>query len=322
VPCAHKISYTLRSLIIIVTALFWYSCHSQNKISTSQLGRTVEFDPNQNTITANLNSKLRHVKLIVDKNKSYGEFILANNADNFLVVEYSQNQNGRTVEGDIVRFDLNGILVDTIFDAKTGELTGDLCLTRNDSMLLFTLQFDKFDPSDPLSQLNRPISILVMSFRERKITKKLDSFGMSLNVWINKSPWLKNDSCFIYDFRTDREIQMANQPIMGRSNVGQGIHLYNLSSDKDTLLIPGGFSGVVSPIEDKVAYLKDEKIFLHDMNGRSDELLYTLDRNEKVASIDWAGNGQFIRFKSYKASWANEILIRISDKRKMEIEKD
>jgi hypothetical protein len=311
----------LTRLVTLATALFCYSCHTQNKISISQLGRTAEFNRDANTVIVNFNSKLKQVKLEVDKNKTYGVLVLANTRDDFLVVEYSQTPIGRTVEGDIVRFDANGKLIDKIFDAKTGELTGDLCLSKNDSKLLFTLQIDNFNPSDPLSQLNRPVSILILDLQQRKIIKKLDSIGLSLNVWINTTVWLKDESQFIYDFRTDRNVQVANEPVFDTINDTPGIHLYNLTSDKDSLLIPGGLCGVVSPIEDKIAYLKDEKIFTHDMNANSDELLYTLAPDEKVATIDWTPNGQFIRFMSWRAS-ANEILIRISDKRKITIKRD
>jgi hypothetical protein len=309
----------MKRLVIITIAFFWSSCHSQNRISINHLGRTAEFNRDENTVVVNFNSKLKRVKLNVDKSKTYGRLVLANTTDDFLVVEYSQNSIGRTVEGDIVRFDANGKLTDKVFDAKTGELIGSLCLSKEDSKLLFTLQTDNFNPSDPLSQLNRPVSILIMDFPQRKIVKRIDSIGMSLSVWINATPWLKDESQFIYDFRTDRKIQMADEPSFDTMMNRPGIHLYNLRSNKDSLLIPDGFSGVVSPIEDKIAYLKDKKIYTHDMDANYDELLYTLAPDERVASVSWTSNGQFIRFSSWRVSGADEVLIRISDKRKMTI---
>ncbi len=305
---------------LVVVCILFCSCGSGQDQKVSIIGRTALFDSRNNIIHLRIDSSWREIELKGDKKKSYSGLILNNTTDNFLVVEYSQNKSGRTVEGDIIEFNINGDSINNVFDSKTGELAGNLCLSKNDTKLLFTFENDYFNPSDPIGQLNRPINILIMDFKKREIIKKLDTVGMSLNVWINDAPWLSNENSFIYDFRTDRKIRMYNDTSEERLTKQAGIYLYDINLDKHSLLIPDGFSGVVSPLEDKIAYLKDKGIHVYNVNTKSNELLYSLSNKEKTAFVKWTPNGKYIYFESYSVNNFGSdgaFLIRISDKRKI-----
>lgn len=310
----------LSKIKIVIVCILFSSCASGQGQKISIVGRTAQFDSRNNIIHFRNDSSWREIKLKGDKKKSYSGLILNNTTDNFLVVEYSQNKSGRTIEGDIIEFNLNGNSVNKVFDSKTGELAGDLCLSKNDTKLLFTLENDYFNPSDPLGQLNRPVSILIMDFKKREIIRKLDTVGMSLNVWINDAPWLSNENSFIYDFRMDREIKMYNDTSEERMTKQAGIYLYDINLEKNSLLIPNGFSGEVSPLEDKIAYLKDSGIYVYNVSTKSNQLLYSLSNKEKTAFVKWTPNGEYIYFESYSVNnfgTDEPFLIRISDKRKL-----
>lgn len=305
---------------LVVVCFLFSSCGSGQNQKVSIIGRTVSFDSRNNIIHLRNDSSWREIELKGDKKKSYSGLILNNTTNNFLVIEYSQNKIGRTVEGDIMEFNINGDSINKVFDSKTGELVGNLCLSRNDNKLLFTLENDYFNPSDPIGQLNRPVNILIMDFKKREIIKKLDTVGMSLNVWINDAPWLSHESSFIYDFRTDRKIKMYNDTSEERMTEQAGIYLYDINLNKKSLLIPEGYSGVVSPLEDKIAYLKDKSIYVYNVNTKSNELLYSLSKKEKTAFVNWTPNGDYIYFESYSVNnfgADGAFLIRISDKRKL-----
>lgn len=304
---------------LVVFCILFYSHSSAQDQKISITGRTALFDSRNNIIHIRNDSNWQKIELNGDKNKSYSGLILNNRADNFLVVEYSENKSGRTVEGDIVAFNIHGDSINKVFDSKTGELAGNLCLSKNDTKLLFTLKNDYFKPSDPLGQFNRPVNILIMDFKTRAIVRKLDTVGMSLNVWINEAPWLSNENSFIYDFRTDRNVKMYNDTSEERRIKQAGIYLYDINLDKTSLLIPDGYSGVVSPLEDKIAYLKDKGIYVYNVSTKASELLYSLNNNEKTAFVNWTPNGDYIYYESYSVNYlgANRaFLIRISDKRK------
>lgn len=305
---------------LVVVSILFCSCGSGQDQKVPLRGRTALFDSRNNIIHLRIDSSWREIELKGDKRKSYSGLILNNTNNNFLVIEYSQNKIGRTVEGDIIEFNIRGDSINKVFDSKTGELVGNLCLSKNDTKLLFTLQNDYFNPSDPLGQLNRPVNILIMDFKKREIIRKLDTVGMSLNVWINDAPWLSNETSFIYDFRTDRKIKMYNDTSEERMTEQAGIYLYDINLNKKSLLIPDGYSGVVSPLEDKIAYLKDKNIYIYDVNTKSNELLYSLSKNEKTAFVNWTPRGDYIYFESYSVNnFASDgaFLIRPSDKRKL-----
>jgi Tol biopolymer transport system component len=305
---------------LIIFCILFCSCGSGQDQKVPIRGRIALFDSRNNIIHLRNDSSWREIELNGDKRKSYSGLTLNNTTDNFLVIEYSQNKSGRTVEGDIIEFNISGDSINKVFDSKSSELVGNLCLSKNDTKLLFTLENDYFNSSDPLGQLNRPVNILIMDFKKREVIRKLDTVSMSLNVWINYAPWLSNESSFIYDFRTDRKIKMYNDTSEERMTEQSGIYLYDINLDKKSFLIPDGYSGVVSPLEDKIAYLKGKSIYVYDVNKKSNELLYSLSKNEKTAFVNWTPNGDYIYFESYSVNNFGSdgaFLIRLSDKRKL-----
>src|SRR6266850_2178623 len=200
--------------LINCLAVFLFSCGTAIEEEVAIKGRTAyqEF-PTKDLVDIIIDSTWSKVELKGDSTKEYSGLILANTSDEFIVVEYSKSKvypTGRTVEGDIVKMNINGEVIEKIFDCEQGQLTGNLALSKNDKRLLFTLDHDYFNPNDPIGQLNPPVNIYVMDYRTRNIIRKLDTVGFSLNVWINNEPWLSDETTFIYDFRTDRRINMVD----------------------------------------------------------------------------------------------------------------
>lgn len=305
-----------------------FSCGTAFEKEVSTKGRAAYQEwPNRKLVDIIIDSTWRKVELKGDSTKDYSGLILANTSDEFLVIEYSKSKvypTGRTVEGDIVKMNLQGQIIDKIFDCQQGELTGNLALSKNDSKLLFTLEHDYFNPDDPIGQLNRPVNIYIMDYKSRDITTRIDTIGLSLNAWINDSPWLSDETKFIYDFRTDRQIKMANDTSKSIPTEQPGIYLYDLTKNSQTLLIEGGYSGEVSPTEDKIAFLKDKKVCVYDITTKKTEILYALKSNERTAYVDWTPDGQYVffrRFKDYPLTLftSSRTLIRLKDKKVMRV---
>lgn len=310
----------LNRIKLFIACILICSCGSGQDQEVTIKGRTAVFDSRKNIIHFRLDTSWKEILLKGDKNKSYGGLILNNTRDSFLVVEYTEERPGRIIEERIIEFNLSGDREDTVFNCKANELVNDICLSKNDNRLLFTMITQYFNPSDPRGQLNRPVSILIMDFKKRKTIRKLDTVGTQLNVWINDAPWLSDETKFIYDFRTDRQIKKYNDTSIEKTTRQTGIYLYDINLDKHSLLIPEGYSGEVSPVEDKIAYLKDKGIYVYNINTKSNELLYTLSNQEKTAFVKWTPNGEYIYFETgsvYTSAPVGAFLIRISDKLKM-----
>lgn len=315
----------LDRLPICLLTILTIACGSRFDGEVVVTGRTVAFDNQNNTISIRKDSIWKKIELKGDTTKSYGGLIWSNTTDDFLAIEYSKNKIGRTVEGDIVKVDIHGNLLQKVLDFGTGELTGNLCLSKHDNKLLFSLEHDFYDPDHPLDQLNRPVDIWIMDYKNGEILKKLDTVGLSMNVWIRNNPWLSDENRFIYDFRTDRKIKIAGDNSEDVPLGQPGIYLYNIERNEHSSLIAGGYSGEVSPTDDKIAYLKDKAIWVYDVATKSNDLLYKLGKKESASSVEWTPDGKYVYFVSYEDfmfdllfnSYSN--LIRLQDKRLMKI---
>jgi len=318
----------MRILIVTFVSIILFSCGTMFEGEVPTKGRAAYQEwPNRKLVDIIEDSTWRKIELRGDSTKEYSGLILANTSNEFLVIEYSKSKvypTGRTVEGDIVKMNFNGEVIDKIFDCERGQLTGNLALSKNDSKLLFTLEHDYFNPDDPIGKLNRPTNVYIMDYKTRDIIKRIDTLGFSLNAWINDNPWLSDESRFIYDLRTDRQIKMVNDTSNSTLAGQPGIYLFDLRTNQQSLLIEGGYSGEVSPTADKIAFLKDKKVCVYDMTTKMTDVLYTLKSNERTAYIDWTPNGEYVffrRFKDYPLYFftSSRTLIRLKDKKVMKV---
>jgi|GEM_PF-5312853 len=318
---------TTRIFIIFFAGLS-FSCNTIYEEDVLIKGRAAYQEwPNRKLVDIITDSTWSKIQLKGDSTKEYSDLILANTIDEFLAIEYSKSKvypTGRTVEGDIVKLNLHGEVIDKILDFEQGQLPGSLALSKNDSKLLFTLENDYFEPSNPIGQLNRPVDIYIMDYKTRNILKRIDTVGHSMNVWINNSPWLSDESNFIYDFRADQQMKMAGDTTNSNPVRQPGIYIYDLTKGEQKLLIDGGYSGVVSPTADKIAFLKDKKVCVYDNAKRTIEILYTLKSNERTAYVEWSPDGQYVffrRFKDYPLTLftSSRTLVRLKDKKVMRV---
>lgn len=136
--------------------------------------------PNRKLVDIIEDSTWRKIELRGDSTKEYSGLILANTSNEFLVIEYSKSRvypTGRTVEGDIVKMNFNGEVIEKIFDCEQGQLTGDLALSKNDSKLLFTLE-----------QLHHNLRLL------RIFRKSQERLLRELNSDLSQSTFLRNQN--------------------------------------------------------------------------------------------------------------------------------
>lgn len=260
----------------------------------------------------------RTIALRYDKREAHGGLHWASTTNDFVGIQQFISETGRISRGNVVLFNLKGEIIDTVYTAKEDELTGNAYLSNKDSRLLFTLSIDHFDPANPLDQLNRPTSIVVMDFKSKEIIKKIDNVGSTSKIDFNESPWFADESRFIYDIRGDRKMTIEGESIAQDENE-PGIYLYNLATNEHSLIIKDGYYGVVSPTADLVAYISDKRqIWLYDLASGKRQLVYNADKNEKVMHIHWAPSGEYIYLTNYN-KFAFDIfyngskLIRVSD---------
>ena len=255
---------------------------------------------NSNGVSANLYfpSTNERIALRYDKNVKYGGLHWANTTDNFIGIEQLSNIKGRITRGNVVLFNLQGEITDTVYEAKENELSGDAYLSVHDNKLLFKLTVDDFDPTNALGQLNRPASIVVMDFKKKEIIRKIDGVASLSSIELNESPWFSDEVRFVYDIRGNRKMTIGGEDVIKFSEI-PGIYLYDLSADSHTLLAQGGYYGVVSPVADQVAYIRDRRIWIYDLKKNTQRAIYAAGKGEEIMHIHWTPDGEYIYLSNY-----------------------
>lgn len=269
----------------------------------------------------------KKIKVKYEKEVYYTGFTWMNLSDNYVGVQYIKNNIGRIVRGDICLFDSNALVKDTIYKAQENELADGVFPSPKDNKLLFSSRISIYDASDPLGQLNPPVSIVVMDFLKKEVVAKIENIATSNNIDFVESPWFPDEERFIFTISSGRKLTIADDIEKPNTNLPPGIYLYDLRTDKYSILVSDGIHGMISPKEDKIAYIKDHGIWIHNLIDNKSTLLFTPKKNEqKITSMHWTPDGQYIYFtyyvdQSFGFFDSNEKLIRILDGQSIKFKK-
>jgi len=269
-----------------------YSCTVGGQEITLE-GKIAIEDSNGKNGTVYIPTARSEFALRYDKEVHFSGLHWANTTDSFVGIEYFSNKIGRIIRGNVVRLDLKGNIIDTVYKSREGELTGNAYLSENDNKLLFTLKTDGKDEG-VWKQFNRPVSIVIVDPKSKTIIKKIDDVGLSSTVDINESPWLNNEVQFIYDIASGRRVIVKGENEAKSNEKDAGVYIYDLKTDRHSLLVKSGHYGIASPADDRIAYIKENKIWIYDLKSRREKVLYVPNAREEINHIHWAPGGEYI----------------------------
>jgi hypothetical protein len=241
--------------------------------------------------TAKLRFKFRN-----DSEGSYSGFTWLNKQDLFVGSEYVRGKDLSVYKANIAVFDLHGRLIERFYEARPGETAARSYPSRSDKYLLFTVDTAEDYKKNPLEGLMRMNSIVIMDLQKKQVITVFKDVGIIPSFEIFESPWLYDESKFIYDI--SRENGIANVNTAG--NDSSGIYACDISDGQRKLLIPGARFGICSPTSMKIAYIKDQSIWIRNLETNKDSRIYKASTNEKFQSIHWTPDGKSIYLANYK----------------------
>lgn len=264
-----------------------------------------------NSITSAIEFTLRD-----DEHSTYDIISWVHNDDSFVGTESLNRDDGAIYKSNIVKFNLQGKIIEVIYESQDGELVGFPFLSRTDKKLIFTSETD-LSSSDPLEVFGRPQSLVIMDFNDKKIVTKLENISPLGQLDIEESPWLVDEERFIFTLRSERKISLSEKNNKGQGSGVPGIYIYDLKTDKYDLLVRNGSFGVCSPVSLQIGYIKDRSAWVLDLKNNSQKIIYDASSNEKVTHIHWTPDGKYIYLISYDNYpldffTSNEKLIEVS----------
>jgi len=254
--------------------------------------------------------------VIYDKKIRYSGFSWMNTSNEFIGIESFHTDTSGTYKGNVVRFDLGGNIVERIYESAENEIAGGTYLSVNDKNLIFmTLKSNK-RTENPLEGLTPMLSLVIMDFEKKQVIKKIDSIGRAPNFEMHESPWLFDESRFIYSISGENKIIVEGVNINPVEEQA-GIYIYDIVTDQKKLLVPNARFGVCSPVDLRIAYLKDQMIEVLNLKDNSTKMVYKTGSKEKISNIHWTPDGKYIYlvyFKNYSSNYfdSGEKLIEVS----------
>lgn len=224
---------------------------------------------------------VKEFKLLNKSDRKYFGLVWANQTDTFFGTEFIDVGNLDSVRGNIGRFDINGNLIDTVFEANRGSIAALAYPSRTDEWILFTIQEVGGLKDNPIEGLNRMMSIAVMDMKSRKIVDTLHDVGYSSTFYLYENPWINDERGFVF-------VKLEE------SNDAAGIYFYARADQSVNLIVPNGRHAMASPKNNDIAFILEGNIFLRNLDNGEQREIYSPSFNEGIRDIHWSPDGKYI----------------------------
>ena len=242
-----------------------------------------------------------------------------NTNDAFVGYEFVAASSKMHSRRNIVSIDLSGRITDRIYEAEKGEWASPSYPSRDDKYLIFTSERNLDPKIYPLEGLNPMVALGIIDLRQKEVIIKMDSFGRESNIKIKESPWLQEGYRFVYSKGRGMQFVMeGEEQLTDLSENEDGVYIFDVATRKSSLLIPGGFSAIASPVANSIAYQKDNCIIVRDLNNNKEKIIYKYKSNINILNKHWTPDGKFI-FISYHSNSILGDLFRTSDEKLIDV---
>jgi hypothetical protein len=257
--------------------------------------------------------------------KEYSELRWLNKEDSFIGVENIQ-LHYKTTHSNLVLLDTFGNVIKDVITTQKGQYIGAPYVSPNDSLLLFITEVESENQSR-LDLFKRPVTINVINFKTQALVKQIPNVCDNIKFDIQESPWSYDENSFVYSVVNDREIIEKGKPIPIKLQSKDGVYIYDLKKGSHKKISEKGRCAVWSPKGEIIAFISDNKVWLHGVETGKNELLYEAEKNEQLKVIHWTPDGEYLFVvcpKYYGNNFNmkhNEKLIEIKGKREVDFVK-
>jgi hypothetical protein len=279
--------------ILVIISFICNSCFMTKKENFLQGKIAVNFSDSL-FVYDNSSISSKKFKIRNDKETSYTGYKWMNQVDDFVGVEYLQNQTSGISQGNLAIFDISGKLKRRVYESEKGEIAGYVFLSRQDKRLLFTTERKADINLNPLEGLSRSKSIAIIDFKSGKVIHKIQNAFTSLNFELCESPWLYDENSFIYSITTGRNIIVDGVGLDTIQKKHPGIYVYDIMTNKEKMLVPNAHFGICSPSDFRIAYIKGQSIWVMNLNDGSNKIIYSAKDKDRIINIHWSPDGKHI----------------------------
>ncbi len=260
--------------------------------------------------------------------KKYSGLSWLNKTDAFVAVEDIVIQNGKITHSNFVVLDTTGNIVRRVLDMQEGQYVGLAFSSISDSLLVFVTEKETKELG-PLNEFYRPNTITIINLESGKTVKQMPDFCGNNNFDMCESPWSPDENRLVYSIVSSRNFTLEGEKLSYGKKPLDGVYVYDLRNDTHNRIAPKGHKAVWSPKGEQIAFVADNRIYLHNLVSGKTETLYKPEFFEKLQEIHWTpdGNYLFVICPKYygRHTFApmkyDEKLIRISDKKKVAFKK-
>jgi len=311
----------MKSLIgilkIIVFIAGFMACNMSKK-NQIQLPGKILVERDDRFYIYNNSSKSKKSSLLIDEKGIrfcglrwfYGEV-----CDSLIGLEYIKPPGGGTTQSNIVILDLDGKLIRRVYEVEH-DIVNSVFLSPKNNKLLFSVERSRDYKKFPFEGLLRSQSLIVMDFKSNRIVTRIDSLGNSSTLEIDESPWLPNEDKFIYTISINKNIIFEGNLIDTTIHERPGIYLYNISTKTKTLLIENGRHGVVSPLNNSIAYMLGGAVWIKNLDSNIETQIFRIKKKQHVSKLHWTPDGNRLFLFTYDKSSKKfgEMLINIESR--------
>jgi len=236
------------------------------------------------------------IKLPSTETVKYSSVSLFHKENGFIAKERTLNERGVQTETRVVKIDMMGNIIDTLYNPNlsNGEYIEDISISPQDNYLLVVTRYKSKD-NNAESVLSSPITIRIIELKTDNVVYEKKDFYMSLNINFSSSAWSFDEKKIAYEI-ISRSVQINDEPISNQNTLSKenGIYILDIEKDIDKLFIEEGYYATWSPNSNKLAFVKDGKINIHDFSNNTTQLLYEKNKIERILEIRWFPNGKYL----------------------------
>ncbi|HQV75492.1 MAG TPA: hypothetical protein PLE78_08370 [Flavobacteriales bacterium] len=224
---------------------------------------------------------------------------------------YNSGGHYSDVRCDLMEFDSLGEPKRVLYKAIGGELAWTEFSSWDDKFVLFTTHHLP-DPSvQPFEGLMPMLALKVLDMTSGAVVHIIDSIGRPPSYQMNESPWLHDGHRFVWSIRHTTRLIDDDGDLFQHGSGRNGIHMFDMRAGTVTLLVEGAKMAVVSPIKDILAYIKENKLCVFDMESSTETILFTFGESEQIRTVHWSPDGSAIFVGSAKSHSIKERLIDV-----------
>lgn len=229
----------------------------------------------------------------------------------------------------LVVLDSIGQITDSIFKTSYQGNVSNYFLSPTDTKLVFSASVDN---GCNTYYLYYPITLYIMDFNTRNIIKKFENLCPDKFFAMYENPWSKDENSFVYTIRKrDKHRDESYIPSKTDSEylkMKYGVYVYNIAKDTHKLLAENASGAVWSPSGKYIAYRKNKKIWIYDVEDKKHECIYRLGYYEDIYYIHWTPDGDYLYVSALKVIFdrhlyrkLNEYLFDMKDKKSVPFNK-